>query len=332
MEQQVSQYISRLLKLQEALKRQPLTIDEYKEIALTSGISETEWNEMMNYANDQARLAKEHLKVKNFQDAFSCAENAFSVNPYLTEAKLIAAEAALGLYSETKNVLYLQEAEKIIRNILKLSPSETQAVKLLARIENFEKEHKKQKKRLFLAAGILGITVLISVLLVILFKTGIKNSNNTPNTNPQADNIKNELIVKREMALSQWAQVQNVLNRQNKLLPKLIIIANNSPDPQIKILQKQIDSLNNLLQNAGKQDKMKYQAQIQNKISEMLSLLNKQQNDKNIQMIIVELEGTYNRITLETKRYNDYVREYNILAEQYADRYPEFKKLPYFGE
>ena len=45
---------------------------------------------------------------------------------------------------------------------------------------------------------------------------------------------------------------------------------------------------------------------------------------------MVQIEGSYNRIAVEGKRYNDVVKNYNILVKKQGSDFPEFKIKSYF--
>ena len=47
-------------------------------------------------------------------------------------------------------------------------------------------------------------------------------------------------------------------------------------------------------------------------------------------MILVQIEGSYNRISVEGKRYNEAVKTYNILVKKHHDEFPDFNEKVYF--
>lgn len=322
MEEKLDQQIKKLLELQEELKQKPLTLDELKEIAISSGIQEFEWNEMLQTAEKDTNLAHQHMQFGNYQDAFDRASEAATINPYLTKAMLIASEAAIKIYQSEDKEEYLDKAEFFAREILKLTPSESQAVKILASIENFERKEKNEKKQKLYLLGSLAIAVLIIVIAVIYFKSKAPKENSR---------VKKELIVAHEDAVSQWAQVENVISRRDNLIPQLMSLVDNN-DPDVISTKNDIDNLNKSLENADENQKVDIQSQLQEKISELTALIKKKNDSKQMELLMVQIEGTYNRISVETKRYNEKVRNYNILVKQYSDQFPDFKEMSYYNQ
>jgi len=322
MEEKLDQQIKKLLELQEELKQKPLTLEELKEIALSSGIQEFEWNEMLQTAEKDTNLAHQHMQFRNYQDAFDRASEAATINPYLTKAMLIASEAAIKIYQSEDKEEYLDKAEYFAREILKLTPSESQAVKILASIENFERKEKNEKKQKLYLLGGLAVAVLIIVIAVIYFKSKPPKENSR---------VKNELIVSHEDAVSQWAQVENVISRRDNLIPQLMSLVDNN-DPNIISLKNGIDNLQKSLENADENQRIEIQAQLQKKISELTALIKKKNDSKQMELLMVQIEGTYNRISVETKRYNEKVRNYNILVKQYSDQFSDFKEMSYYNQ
>lgn len=322
MEDKLNLQIKKLLELQQELKQKPLTLEELKEIALSSGIQEFEWTEMLETAEKDTNLAQQHMQFGNYQDAYDRASEAATINPYLTKAMLLASEAAIKIYQNEDKQEYLDKAEYYAREILKLSPSESQAVKILASIENFERKEKNEKKqKIYLFSGI-AIAVLIIVIAVFFFKSRPPKENSR---------VKNELIISQEDAISQWAQVENVMSRRDNLIPQLMALVDNN-DPNVISLKTDIDNLKQKLGNADENQKIDIQAELQKKISELTALIKKQNDSKQMEILMVQIEGTYNRISVETKRYNEKVRNYNILVKQYSDQFPDFKEMQYYNQ
>ncbi|MBN2664842.1 MAG: LemA family protein [Bacteroidales bacterium] len=316
-------YIRTLLQIQEQNKNKPLKLEELKQVAISGGIPEFEWDEMMREADKNADIAQNHFYYQNYQDAFEASILALNMNPYQSKALITASDAALKIYETTNDDDFLVKAEYYAKEILKHSPTEKRAFQILAKIETFEqKEATEKRKKLFVIFG--AATALFFVAIIVFYL-----ANKPPKVNSK---LKNELIQKQEEALAQWAQVENVMTRRDNVLPQLLALLSDD-NQQVNDIITQIDQLRSQLKTADNQQRMEIQLEIQTKIYELTSLV-KSSNTSNddIELLMVQIEGTYNRISVETKRYNEFAQEYNILLKQNADDFSEFEEMPYYQQ
>ncbi len=319
----LQKYIKKLLEIQEENKNKPLKLSELREIALSGGIEEFEWDEMMQQADKNVKVAQNHFFYKNYQDAFDTAVETLNINPYHTQALIIASDAALKIYETEDDEKYLDKAELYAKEVLKHSPAEKRAFEILAKIDKFEnKEEQEKKKKLYYSLAV-GIAIFIIILGIVAIK-------NMPHK--VSENTRNLLIEKQEEALSQWAQVENVMSRRDNLIPQLVTLFGDDNDMVLQYISE-IDSLKNLLQQSDSQQRIEVQRQIQLKIQEMTAkIIGNGNNSDDMELIMVQIEGTYNRISVETKRYNDLAKEYNILLKQNSVDFPDFTELAYYQQ
>jgi LemA protein len=121
-----------------------------------------------------------------------------------------------------------------------------------------------------------------------------------------------------------------VIARRDQMLPQLLELASPAADSENN-LAKEIEDLNEkITQSNNVNDKVTLQAQLQDKIKALLASLNNKQTDEKVQMILVQIEGSYNRISVEGKRYNDAVKEYNIMVKKHKEEFSEFLEKAYF--
>jgi len=135
----------------------------------------------------------------------------------------------------------------------------------------------------------------------------------------------NGLITLSESVDSQWAQVENQYQRRADLIPNLISTVQGAADfesetqEQITALRTQAiqarDSWNSAESPA---DQIVAARQIDNVASAFRGLNINVENypqlraTQNFETFQAQLEGTENRVSVERKRYNDAVRDYNI--------------------
>lgn len=314
--------VNQMLKLQEENKEKELTLEELKEIALTVGVKEFEWTEMMENAEKNAVLAKKHFDFKNYQDAYETALKTISINPYHTQALIIAADSALKIYEAEDKDEYLEKSELYARKVLKISPEELRAFKILATIEKYDKKEESQKKKMILITVgiILGISILVGLFFV------IKSMPKKENTK-----VKFELIEAQENANAAWAQVENVINRRDQIIPELLVAVENENIEYSTTLQE-LEKLQEDLKTVSDDEKIDIQVQIQAKTKELTGIIAQNSNSEQVELLMVQIEGAYNRISVETRRYNDEVKEYNVLVKKYSDEFPDFKQMQYYNQ
>lgn len=319
-DEKLNKHIDKVIALQNTEKEKMLSLEELKETDLSLGVTEEEWQQMMQKADDELKLAHNHFYYKNYKDAYSTAESAVSINPHLTEATILMADTALKIYETEDNEDYILKAENHAKEVLKSAPAEKRAIEILAILNKYKKKEKTDKEKLIkIIAIVVGAIIIISSF--IYFK---------PKKEKKIDQtVKFELIDAEENANAKWAQVENVISRRNKLIPQLLTLAG-SENEQVNTYKKEIETLKKEIKLASDNEKINLQAKLQTKYEELTKLISQQNNSENIKTLMIQIEGSYNRISTEGKRYNDAVKNYNILVKKEGHNYKEFKIKPYF--
>jgi len=320
-EDKLNNHIDKVLDFQRNQEEKMLSLEELKEIDKTLGVTEEEWNQMMEKAEKEAKLAKDHFYYKNYNDAYKTAESAVLINPYLTEAMIIMADAALKIYEAEDDESYLDLSEKHANDVLKMAPAEKRAVEILAALNSYRKKEKTQRNRL--------IKIIMGTLIVLIFILAIVFWPREDEPVKLEDSIKFELIDAQEDVNSKWAQVENVISRRDNLIPQLFELVKSEDDKTVG-LKNEINSLTEQIKKANESEKIKLQADLQDKYAELTGLISKQNTDENVATLMIQIEGSYNRISTEGKRYNDAVKNYNTLVKKYAENSEEFVLKPYF--
>lgn len=320
-EEKLNKHIDKVISLQRGEEEKMLSLEELKEIDLSLGVTEEEWKQMMKKAEKEVELAQNHFYYKNYSDAYKTAESAVSINPYLTQALIIMADAALKIYETEDDEDYLVKAEKHANDVLKLAPAENRAVEILAILNTHKKSEKTQKSKLFKIGG--GAFAIVLIILAIVFWPREEKPKELD------ESIKFELINAEEEVNSKWAQVENVISRRDNLIPQLFLLIN-TEDNTLEELKNETLQLKEKIASADDDKKIELQSELQKKYIELSNAVSKNNNDENIATIMIQLEGSYNRIAVEGKRYNDAVKSYNILVKKYGDDFLNFKIKPYF--
>jgi len=130
----------------------------------------------------------------------------------------------------------------------------------------------------------------------------------------------NSLVAKTEAVDNQWAQVETQYQRRFDLIPNLV----NS----VKGIMKQEQTVFGLIADArtryagagSTEEKAKAASQVESALSRLLVVMENYPELKssvNVSQLMDELAGTENRIAVERKRYNDLVKEYNVVIKKF---------------
>ncbi|MEI5993468.1 LemA family protein [Candidatus Enterococcus mansonii] len=125
----------------------------------------------------------------------------------------------------------------------------------------------------------------------------------------------NGLAKKEQSVESQWSQVENVMQRRADLVPNLVNSVKGSMQQEQKVFGD-IAKAREAYGSANKDsDKIKASQELDQSVGTLINVINENypelKSNNNVQTLMTQLEGTENRISVERKRYNDVVKEYN---------------------
>jgi len=307
----IEEYVSKMLEVQKDQFEKPLTLDELKEIAFSIGMSESDWQASQRAMQQHLSNGKAHLKNKNWQDAVSELKQAAAINPYHEDTLYSLALSYHELYRQSGKELYKTEAKSAADRALKNEDKklDSAAIALLNEIRHTETEHKNKRKGILkLASAIIGGVFILFFIFVWATSASIKSRANTLN----------QMQVKVEQA---WAQVENVYQRREALIPQIVNIAKSASKydvTKLDELQKKRQELNSDNRDAyrNKQD------EITKALTDLMS--NMQGNAQTLRDIQIQVEGSENRIRVEWKKYNDVATEYNVAVVNFNDAIQSF--------
>lgn len=136
--------------------------------------------------------------------------------------------------------------------------------------------------------------------------------------------VYNGLVASREAVNNQWAQVQTQYQRRYDLIPNLV--------ESVKGVMKQEQEIFGDLAAARQQysaaqspaDQVRAANQVEGALGRLLAIFENYpelKSAENVQTLMVQLEGTENRIAVERKRFNDAVKGYNLMIKQFPTKY-----------
>ncbi len=132
--------------------------------------------------------------------------------------------------------------------------------------------------------------------------------------------IYNRLVTASENTDNQWAQVETQYQRRLDLIPNLV--------ESVKGIMKQEQAVFNAIAEArtryagaGTTDEKAVAAtQVESALGRLLVVMENYpqlKSAENVQTLMVQLEGTENRVSVERKRFNDMVRDFNLVIKRF---------------
>lgn len=130
--------------------------------------------------------------------------------------------------------------------------------------------------------------------------------------------IYNGLVIKKESITSSWAQVENVLQRRNDLIPNLVNTVKGYAAHE-KNLFEDVTKARSQWANAKTVDqKVEAAGGMDSVLSRLMLVVENYPQlkaNENFLKLQDELSGTENRIAVERMRYNEAVRDYNVTVK-----------------
>ncbi|WP_066757989.1 LemA family protein [Crocinitomix algicola] len=323
-EEKFKQHIRTVVQKAEgnSMDERPLTLSELKELAISMGMSEGEWDELQKKAIVHLATAEKHLKARNFEDAIAAAELATSINPYLKNSNSILAKSYQMLSLEDKDTQALQKAEYYARKELLTDPNDQVAINVLSAINKSKKNagaaSTSRKKIIMIASAIIGL------MLIGYFAMSTKASGQS------SSQLENDLIVAEENMFSKFDLVQTAINQRNNMLPDLFAAAGGQHQ-DLSELNNEIASLRKKANQLTGEKRFELEGKIDKKVADAKQLVKTYSDGKDVATLLVQIEGAENRIAFEKKAYNDAVKEYNILVKKSKGEYPNYEIQPYFN-
>lgn len=130
----------------------------------------------------------------------------------------------------------------------------------------------------------------------------------------------NSLVTQKENATAQWQQVETVYQRRFDLIPNLV--------ESVKGLMKQEQAVFLGIADArahysGAQtvnDKARAAGEVESALSRLLVVMENYpaiNSSETVKNLMIQLEGTENRISVERQRYNDEVKAYEVSIKRF---------------
>jgi len=129
----------------------------------------------------------------------------------------------------------------------------------------------------------------------------------------------NGLITANENIDNQWAQVETQYQRRVDLIPNLVESVKGIMTQEQKIFGDLAEARTKYAGATTDNQKAEAATQVEGALGRLLVIMENYpqlKSAENVQTLMAQLEGTENRISVERKRYNDSVREFNIMIKR----------------
>jgi LemA protein len=147
----------------------------------------------------------------------------------------------------------------------------------------------------------------------------------------------NTFVGQEEAIKTQWAQVENQLQRRNDLIPNLVETVKGYAQHEEGVFKDIADSRSRLLAAKSPEETMAAANQQTGALGRLLAISESYPQlkaNEQFNRLMDELSGTENRIAVERMRYNEAVQRYNTSRRQFPGnvtaRLFGFKEYPLF--
>jgi LemA protein len=153
-----------------------------------------------------------------------------------------------------------------------------------------------------------GLIVLIVLVLIVAVLFG------------QYIGIKNTLVTKNEAVKAAWSQVDIALQRRADLIPNLVETVKGYAAQEQTVFGDIAKARSALLSASSPADKIAANGQLTGALGRLLAISENYpqlKSNENFLRLQDELAGTENRISVERKRYNDTLQDYNTYIQKF---------------
>ncbi len=128
----------------------------------------------------------------------------------------------------------------------------------------------------------------------------------------------NSFISQNETVDKQWAQVETQYQRRFDLIPNLVASVKGIMNQEQAVFLAIADARTKYSGAVTVNDKAAAATQVESALGRLLVIMENYpalQSAQNVQILMAQLEGTENRISVERQRFNDEVRSFNVSVQ-----------------
>ncbi len=130
----------------------------------------------------------------------------------------------------------------------------------------------------------------------------------------------NSFVSINEKVDGQWSQVENQLQRRFDLIPNLVSTVKGVAGQEQKVFGDIAEARTRYSGASNVNDKALYASQFESSLSRLLVIAENYpvlKSSESYNNLMIQLEGTENRISVERMRYNDLVKDFNIKVKRF---------------
>ncbi|MFA4833346.1 MAG: LemA family protein [Patescibacteria group bacterium] len=129
----------------------------------------------------------------------------------------------------------------------------------------------------------------------------------------------NKMVTGSENVDNAWAQVETQYQRRFDLIPNLVESVKGIMAQEKEVFGNIADARTRYAGATTINDKAEAATQVESSLARLLVVMENYpqlKSAENVQTLMVQLEGTENRISVERKRYNDMAKEFNVMVKR----------------
>ena len=133
----------------------------------------------------------------------------------------------------------------------------------------------------------------------------------------------NGFVGSNEAVDNQWAQVETQYQRRFDLIPNLVATVQGVTKQEQTVFKDIADARTRYAGAQSVSDKVSAANQVESAVARLLVIVEQYpqlRSAESFQTLMVQLEGTENRISVERQRFNDGIRQINILTKGFPSR------------
>lgn len=130
----------------------------------------------------------------------------------------------------------------------------------------------------------------------------------------------NRLITVSEAVDNQWAQVETQYQRRFDLIPNLVASVQGAMEQEREVFSNLAEARANYSGARGVDEQVAAANQVESALSRLLVVMEAYpdlRSTETVQTLMAQLEGTENRVSVERQRFNEQVREFNVLTKRF---------------
>ncbi len=129
----------------------------------------------------------------------------------------------------------------------------------------------------------------------------------------------NSLITQREAYTAQWSQVENQYQRRFDLIPNLVNAIKGSLNQELEVFGAIAEARTRYSGAQTQEQKVQAASQVESALGRLLVVTENYPELKSsalVQDLLVQVEGTENRVSVERQKYNDSIKNYNLQVQR----------------